>query len=116
MGDFSFTKADRLLKRIEFIRLSQFDKKYGKKLSNKNFIVVACPGESKRSRLGITATKKVGCAAERNRIKRLSREYFRLNRKKIRPNCDINLIVKQTAKDLSSEQFFLSLKEIFDRI
>lgn len=112
MALFSFTKADRLLKRHEFLRLS----KIGTKLSNAHFIVILSPGLSNRVRLGITVSKKVGCATVRSRLRRLSREHFRLNRYKIDGNWDISLIAKKAAADLSSEQVFFSLKEIFDRI
>ena len=109
---FSFTKADRILKRTEFLHLSR----YGEKFSNKYFIVIFCPGRYNRSRLGVTVSRKVGKAATRNKIKRFSREYFRLNRHKIKGYWDINIIVKQEAAELTSEQTFLSLKDVFDRI
>ena len=74
------------------------------------------PGQRANSRLGITASKKVGCAADRNRIKRFSREFFRLNRHEIKGIWDISLIAKNAAADVASEQVYLSLKDIFDRI
>jgi len=109
---FSFTKADRILKRSEFLRLSKF----GRKLQNRCFIALFTQGRYERTRLGITVTKKVGHAATRNRIKRLSREYFRLNRHKITGNWDINIIVKKGAAHLTGEAFFSFLENIFDRI
>ncbi len=112
MRFFSFTKADRILKRSEFIYISRF----GKKLQDRHFIVTFCPGRSERTRLGITVTRKVGDAATRNRIKRLSREYFRLNRHKITGKWDINIIPKKAAADLTSDQAILSLQSVFNRI
>ena len=112
MRFFSFTKADRILKRSEFLNLSR----NGKKISNTHFIVLFSPGLSEKSRLGITVTRKVGKAAMRNRIKRYSREYFRLNRHKLKGYWDINIIAKREATELTSRQTFLSLQELFDRI
>ena len=109
---FSFTKADRILKRTEFLHLSR----YGKKISNNHFIVLFCPGRFDRSRLGITASRKVGKAVKRNRIKRFAREYFRLHRHEIKGYWDINIIAKKEAAELTSEQAYLSLKDVFDRI
>ena len=112
MRFFSFTKADRILKRSEFIYISRF----GKKLQDRQFIVTFCPGRSEKTRLGVTVTRKVGDAATRNRIKRLAREYFRLNRHKITGQWDINIIPKKTAVDITSDQAFLSLQRVFKRI
>lgn len=112
MGDFSFTKADRILKRSEFINLS----KTGKKLQNRHFIFTFCQGQGDRSRLGVTVTKKVGSSVKRNRIKRLSREYFRLNRHRLKGNWDINIIVKKEAVGLPCDRIFASLDNLFNRI
>jgi len=109
---FLFTKADRILKRPDFIRLS----KYGKKIDNQHFVASFFPGRFERTRLGITVSRKVGNAAVRNRVKRLSREYFRLNKQKISGCWDINITAKRAAALRTSEQIFLSLKDIFDRI
>ncbi len=109
---FFFSKADRLLKRREFNKLSRF----GNKVQNRHFIATFAPGRFKRTRLGITVTKKVGHAVTRNRIKRLSREYFRLNRHIITGIWDINIIARHEAAELTSNQAFLSLRNIFDKI
>jgi ribonuclease P protein component len=112
LGFFSFIKADRILKRSEFIHLS----KTGKKLQNRHFIVTFSPGQFQRSRLGVTVTKKVGSSVKRNRIKRLSREYFRLNRHHLKGNWDINIIAKKEANGLESDPFFTSLDNLFRKI
>ena len=112
MRFFSFTKADRILKRPEFIYMPRF----GKKLQDRHFIVVFCRRLIRKTRLGVTVTRKVGDAATRNRIKRLAREYFRLNKHKITGKWDINIIPKKTAADITSDQAFLSLQSIFNRI
>jgi ribonuclease P protein component len=61
-------------------------------------------------------TRKVGRAVKRNRIKRLIREYFRHHRHLISGKWDINVIAKKEAADLSSEEIFGSLQNIFERI
>lgn len=109
---YAFTRADRLLKRPEFLRLS----KCGKGISNKNFVAKFNTGRLERTRLGITVSRRVGNAVARNRIKRLVREHFRLNRHCIAGCWDINISAKRAAANLSSDQAFLSLKDIFDKI
>jgi len=109
---FSFTKADRILKRHEYIALS----KTGRRIQSEHFIAVFAPNQHGRSRIGITVTKKVGPAVKRNRIKRIVREYFRLNRHNLVGNWDINLIAKRQGVDFSVEQAHRSLENIFERI
>ncbi len=110
---FEFTKADRILKRSEFLRLSRS----GRALHSAYFIVsIGREGQQDRTRLGITVTKKVGNAVVRNRIKRLCREFFRLNKHQITGDWDINIIAKKQAAGLSAKDVFYSLKHTFDRI
>lgn len=46
------------------------------------------------SRLGITASRKVGNAPVRNRVRRMVREFFRRNRASITPPRDILVIAQ----------------------
>ena len=109
---FWFTKADRLRKRSEFLRLAN----RGKKIQDQYFIALYSQSRIQRTRLGVTVAKKVGNAPTRNRIKRLSREFIRLNRQTITGYWDINIIAKKKAAILSSEQAFLSLNKIINNI
>ena len=109
---FSFKKEDRILKRSEFLELTRS----GRKLQNDCFIAFFKPGRLNCPRLGITVTRKVGKAAQRNRIKRLVREHFRLNRQQFNQNWDINIVAKQKAADLSSEKVFFFLQDLFEKI
>lgn len=109
LGGFSFRKEDRLLNRADFLALSR----NGKKTAHTDFVIIAAPGVTEKTRLGITVSKKVGCAAVRNRIKRVTREFFRLNRHNMEGCWDINLIAKKSAAALTNKQVFESLKDIF---
>jgi ribonuclease P protein component len=109
---FSFMKADRILKRREFVALS----KSGQRVQNDDFIACFLPARLGQSRLGITVTKKVGQAYERNRIKRIVREFFRLNRHCLSGCWDINIIAKRQSAGITSEKAKRSLQNIFDRI
>ena len=112
MSNYTYTKADRLRKRSEFIYVSQF----GKKVQNKHFVAYCCQNQRETMRLGVTVTKRIGKAAARNRIKRSIREHFRLNRKQFHSFLDMNIIAKTEAADLTSEEIFLSLKGLFEKI
>jgi ribonuclease P protein component len=90
--------------------------KTGRRIQNDYFIAVFSPGRHSRSRLGITVTKKVGGAVKRNKIKRLVREFFRLNRQFLSGVWDINIIAKNHIADITSEKACRSLQNIFNRI
>ena len=112
MGEYSFPKAARILKRPEFIRLS----KSGAKIQNRHFIFLYSRSRREYSRIGITVSRKVGDAVVRNRIKRLVRENFRRMRPMIFGAWDINIIAKQSAAGATREQALKSLEDIFGAI
>lgn len=108
---FSFTKNQRLLKAHEFKQV--FDAPI-KKIHSEHLLVFVQTGTHSYPRLGLAITKKkVKLAVMRNRIKRLTREYFRLNAHRLAP-IDVVLIVKKNytkETDLHSE-----LTQIFDKL
>ncbi len=83
-----FTKSERLLKKNEFQKV--FDE--GRTFRNNELLVYAMPNGMDKSRIGLVVGKKVGNAVRRNRIKRILREAFRLNKGLLRISVDIVLI------------------------
>lgn len=61
------------------------------------------------NRLGITVSKKVGCAVVRNRVRRLIKENYRLNEGKIRQGYDIVIVSRVRA---AGADFHLIGKEL----
>jgi ribonuclease P protein component len=86
-----FPKADRILKRELFRRV--YDG--GRKFHATYFIAFVLPSGEGRTRLGITATRKIGNSVERNRARRLLREVFRKNRWLVPQGVDIVINVKR---------------------
>ena len=92
-----FRKQDRLLKRHEFRRF----RRNAKRIVGSRICLDIFQGTFLR--LGITAPTRYGSAPERNRFKRLVREVFRLNRRKLPGNLELNVSPRQLAKKASFE-------------
>ncbi|UCF48867.1 MAG: ribonuclease P protein component [Myxococcales bacterium] len=91
-----FRRADRLKKRYEF-RQAQLS---GRRIHTPHFLIVVQPNALQNTRLGITVTKKVGTAVQRNRIKRVVREVFRRNRHLFPAGHDLVFIAKRGSTDI----------------
>lgn len=90
-------RSSRLRKRIDY-KAAQEE---GRKFHTPHFIILLKENTTPESRLGITVTKKIGSATQRNRIKRLVREVFRQNRQLFPDNRDIVFIAKRGAGSLN---------------
>ncbi len=108
MGRFSFSKHERLLKRKDFVNLNRKGKRY----YSQHFIVIARKNEFGITRLGITVTKKTGNAVVRNRIKRLVREFFRLNKASVSQGYDIVIIARKDTSHFNFEQIQAELQDV----
>lgn len=87
----------RLRKRSEYLEV----RRYGHKRHCGAFIVIFKKTDGGPTRLGLTVSRKVGGAVQRNRVKRLVREFFRANIKRIGPGLDISIIAKRGSPSLS---------------
>jgi ribonuclease P protein component len=99
----------RLRKSWEYRRVKQMGCKY----STPHFVLLVADNITDTSRLGVTVSRRVGNAVKRNRIKRMIREYFRLNRVFLSQNMDYSVIAKRGAAQLSSSEIYSQLKKVF---
>lgn len=69
-------------------------------------------------RLGLAVTRKTGCAVMRNRVKRVVREFFRLNQGRLASGHDLVVVPKKTLQPLEltlavAEREFSPLLAVF---
>jgi ribonuclease P protein component len=108
LNDNTFNSDYRLLARSDFLKT--WDR--GKKFHSDFFIIVYLQKNSGPTRLGVTVSKKVGGAVQRNRVKRLVREFFRLNYHNIDSHIDLSIIAKKGASKLNYCAVYNELKKL----
>jgi ribonuclease P protein component len=106
-----FSKAERLLKRHEFLRLAG----HGRKIHTQNFIVIRAESGGASARIGATVSRRTGNAVVRNRIKRMIREFYRLN-KELFVTADYNIIAKPGAARLEYPEILRELTHALQRL
>ena len=74
-----------------------------------HFLVFIKPNNLGKTRLGLTVGKNRGGAVQRNRIKRLLREFFRRSKDKFPPSRDIIIIALKGSDPLTYRQVFEEL-------
>lgn len=67
-------------------------------------------------RLGIIATRRLGNAVSRNKIKRIVREVFRKNSDKIIPEAEIIILPRQKMSNLEFSQIEKKFKESLEKL
>ena len=67
-------------------------------------VLYARKNRTPENRVGITASKKLGKAHVRNRIRRRLREVYRLNEARFRPGWDIVVVARTKAVDADFSQ------------
>ena len=77
----------------------------GRKLHSDSFLVfVLARSEPGPTRMGVTASRKIGGAVVRNRVKRCVREVFRRHKLLFPTGLDVVFIAKKNAVDVAYDQ------------
>ena len=113
--DQALPKQRRLAKRREFVRVYET----GRKLFSRYSVLFFAPNGLALSRIGVTATKKLGKANVRNRLKRWTREVYRRQRGALgidAQSLDIVVNVKPNAAQTSFDEYSRDLARVLGRV
>lgn len=108
----AFTAQQRLR------RKSDFDSVYahGTRIADGYFAVIACANDLVRPRLGLAVSvKTAGNAVERNRIRRVIREAFRVHQHEL-PTLDIVVSARSRARGAASGELRASLETLWNKV
>jgi ribonuclease P protein component len=85
--------------------------RYGRKFGDPYFLIIALPNGATRPRLGLSiSARTVGNAVNRNRIKRIIRDSFRLKAPEF-PGLDIVVNSRNSASEASNDTLRKSLEQ-----
>jgi ribonuclease P protein component len=99
-------------------RKAEFDAVYthGRRLGNAHFSVVVYESGAGAPRLGLAVSKKAaGSSVERNRLRRLVRESFRLHQHSL-PPVDLVVSARPTARGVDNRELHASLAALWKRV
>ena len=89
-------------------RNSDFQKVYngGKSYANRHLVLYVLENGTKKNRIGISVSKKVGNSVVRHRVKRLIKEAYRLHEDMFQKGFDMAVIARVSAKDISYRKVY----------
>jgi ribonuclease P protein component len=88
----------------------------GRKLHTDSFFVIVLPRDAPGpTRVGVTASRKLGGAVQRNHVKRLVREAFRRHRLLFPTGLDVVFIAKKSAVEVDYDQVVREIEKLCRR-
>ncbi|KKK73422.1 hypothetical protein LCGC14_2893990, partial [marine sediment metagenome] len=111
MGKYSLRKNEHLRKNSDFRRV--YSK--GKSCADHFVVLFVLPNDLEGNRIGLSVSKKIGKAVKRNRVKRLFREVYRLNKDKLIQGIDLICLARKDAVKLDFSKMERSILRLYKR-
>lgn len=105
----SHGRENRISKKADFWG----DRGRRKRFETEHFQLILRKNNKDTKRLGLVVGRRAGGAVSRNRIKRLIREFFRLNRERMPESSDLIVLAKENIEIEGYRDVFDELRVIF---
>jgi ribonuclease P protein component len=103
---------ERLTKSADYAKVLR----RGVRLDGHLFNLSAAPNQRSHHRLGLTVSRRVGGAVQRNRAKRVLRDAFRRRRRRPTTPCDVVLVAKRELLECTRAELDRELERRLQRL
>lgn len=108
---YTFSRSERLRKSSDFDRVYSS----GKRSTSSTLTVIFDVSPAGATRVGLSVGRRIGKAVVRNRVKRLLREAFRLNKNRVKKGHDIILVARKGVEELNFREVEAQVMDLFGR-